>query len=283
MCVCVYLSGVLERLVSSVERQQHHMTTRGLLQSRSSSSSTEEVGEEPPGGAHLSREELQQLVRRAQLWPLMEQLAVLNQLRLSTDLLHLALSPGYPPGETSLISSSRAVLFTTDRRQCFCRDPEAEDNLRRELSRHLRYCLQSTPMNVTQLQPLWFLLSSDRVGTPSLVAFCRFRCRRFDSESLIDFISFLLQPAEELQFVWCELLSEALAALWSSSVTSDPDRWLKWDPLRPACPESPKMLSRAEHMVLTSDEPSPWTRRRFPLAILTLRCVLVVHLRGRRC
>lgn len=167
--MCVYLSGVLERLVSSVERQQHHMTTRGLLESRSSS--TEEVCEEPAGGAHLSREELQQLVRRAQLWPLMEQLAVLNQLRLSTDLLHLALSPGYPPGETFLISSSRAVLFTTDPRQCFRRDPEAEDNLRRELSRHLRYCLQSTPMNVTQLQPLWFLLSSDRVGTPSLVTF----------------------------------------------------------------------------------------------------------------
>lgn len=82
---------------SSVERQHHHMTTRGLLELRSSSS--EQEGEEPLGGAHLSREELQQLVRRAQLWPLMEQLAVLNQLRLSTDLLHLALSPGYTEGE----------------------------------------------------------------------------------------------------------------------------------------------------------------------------------------
>lgn len=45
-----------------------------------------------------------------------------------------------------------------------CSDQEAEDSLRRELSRHLRYCLQSTPMNVSQLQPLWFLLSSDRVS-----------------------------------------------------------------------------------------------------------------------
>lgn len=80
--------------MSSVEQQHHHMTTRGLLASRTSSSE-EEGGEEVLGGAHLSREELQQLVRRAQLWPLMEQLAVLNQLRLSTDLLHLALSPGY--------------------------------------------------------------------------------------------------------------------------------------------------------------------------------------------
>lgn len=54
-------------------------------------------------------------------------------------------------------------LVTTD--LILFSDQEAEDNLRRELSRHLRYCLQSTPMNVTQLQPLWFLLSSDRVGT----------------------------------------------------------------------------------------------------------------------
>lgn len=84
-----FSSGVLDRLVSSVEQQHHHMTTRGLLASCSSSSS-----EEPLGETHLSREELQHLVRRAQLWPLMEQMAVLNQLRLSTDLLLLALCPG---------------------------------------------------------------------------------------------------------------------------------------------------------------------------------------------
>uniref|UniRef100_A0A9R1SM52 Midasin n=2 Tax=Cyprinus carpio TaxID=7962 RepID=A0A9R1SM52_CYPCA len=42
-----------------------------------------------------------------------------------------------------------------------------------------------------------------------------------------------LWPVEELPLVWCELLSETLAALWSGSVTSDPDRWLKWNPLNP--------------------------------------------------
>lgn len=42
-----------------------------------------------------------------------------------------------------------------------------------------------------------------------------------------------LQPVDELSLVWCELLSETLAALWSGSVTSDPDRWLKWSPLSP--------------------------------------------------
>lgn len=58
-----------------------------------------------------------------------------------------------------------------------------------------------------------------------------------------------LQPVEELQFVWCELLSEALAALWSSSVTSDPDLWLKWDPLRPESQPVPKPRHGADHMV----------------------------------
>ncbi|KAJ8008932.1 hypothetical protein DPEC_G00083550 [Dallia pectoralis] len=163
-------SGVLERLVSCVQQQQEHMTSCGLLVVRSSSMHDEgEQGECAPP----SREMLQQLGRRTQLWPIMEQLAVLNQLRLSTDLLQLALTLS---------------------------DRELEERLRREVSQHLRFCLQSTPMNVRQLQPLWFLLSSER-------------------------------PAEELQFVWCDLLSEALSAMWSSSATSDPERWLKWDPM----------------------------------------------------
>ena len=74
--------------MSSVEQQQCQMTSRGLVEGCSMSE-----GEEPADGVHLAREELQQLSRRAQLWPLMEELAVLNQLRLSTDLLNLALSP----------------------------------------------------------------------------------------------------------------------------------------------------------------------------------------------
>lgn len=89
----IFPSGVLERLVSSVEQQQRQMTSRGLLEVCYQSE-----GEEPGDRVHLAREELQQLRRRAQLWPLMEELAVLNQLRLSTDLLHLAFSPGYFKG-----------------------------------------------------------------------------------------------------------------------------------------------------------------------------------------
>ncbi|CAB1340438.1 unnamed protein product, partial [Coregonus sp. 'balchen'] len=173
-------SGVLERLVSCVQQQQDHMTLCGLLEVHSSMHDEGDQGDSAPP----CREVLQQLSRRAQLWPLMEELAVLNQLRLSTDLLQLALTQG---------------------------DRDSEDSLRREVSQHLRFCLQSTPMNVSQLQPLWFLLSSDR-------------------------------PVEELQFVWCDLLSEALSALWSSSVTSDPERWLKWDPM---CPEGQMISSKS--------------------------------------
>ena len=62
--------------------------------------------------------------------------------------------------------------------------------------------------------------------------------------------SCILQPAEELQFVWCELLSEALAALWTSSVTSAPDLWLKWDPLRSESQPAPKQHHGADNMVL---------------------------------
>lgn len=58
-----------------------------------------------------------------------------------------------------------------------------------------------------------------------------------------------LQPAEELQFVWCELLSEALAALWTSSATSAPDLWLKWDPLRLESRPAPKQHHGADSMV----------------------------------
>lgn len=75
--------------MSSVEQQEFQMTSRGLLEV-SFLSADDESGDK----VYLAREELQQLSRRAQLWPLMEELAVLNQLRLSTDLLHLTFSPG---------------------------------------------------------------------------------------------------------------------------------------------------------------------------------------------
>uniref|UniRef100_A0A8C1W639 Midasin n=1 Tax=Cyprinus carpio TaxID=7962 RepID=A0A8C1W639_CYPCA len=108
---------------------QGHMASCGLLDSLSEDNE-EEVGDSAAPG----REMLLQLARRAQLWPALEELAVLNQMKVTTDLLYLSVTP-------------------------------------------------------------------------------RYDC--------------------ELPLVWCELLSETLAALWSGSVTSDPDRWLKWNPLNP--------------------------------------------------
>ncbi|KAL2081973.1 hypothetical protein ACEWY4_021791 [Coilia grayii] len=185
-------SGVLERLVSCVEQQQSHLASCGVLDSGPEARHEEESAPPP------CREVLVQLARRAQLWPVLEQLAVLNQLRVTADLLQLSVTPG---------------------------DGETVNAVRSGVSQHLRFCLQSTPINIRQLHPLWFLLSSER-------------------------------PVEALQFVWCELLSEVLVAFWSSSVTSNPERWLKWSPLSPdehkatrsllsPSDSGPGMLSRA--------------------------------------
>lgn len=51
--------------------------------------------------------------------------------------------------------------------------------------------------------------------------------------------------------MWCELLAEALDALWTSSVTSQPGRWLKWDPLHPETQPDPKLPKGADVMVLS--------------------------------
>ncbi|TSL47560.1 Midasin [Bagarius yarrelli] len=164
------LRGVLERLHTCVDQQQGQMASCGLLNLRSDAENEEEMVE----GSGPDRELLLRLVRRAQLWPVLEKLAILSQMKVTADLLHQSVSNRGNKGE--------------------------EEDLRRSLSNHLRFCIQSTPMNIHLLQPLWFLLSTKR-------------------------------PAEELPLVWCELLSETLSALWSGSVTTDPDRWLKWSPL----------------------------------------------------
>ncbi|XP_053499982.1 midasin [Ictalurus furcatus] len=165
-------TGVLERLRTCVDQQQGYMASFGLLDSVSEAENEEETGY----GAGPDRGLLLRLARRAQLWPVLEELAILNQMKVTADLLHQSVTRRGSKNE--------------------------EEDLRRSLSNHLRFCMQSTPLNIRLLQPLWFLLSTER-------------------------------PVDELSLVWCELLSETLAALWSGSVTSDPDRWLKWSPLSP--------------------------------------------------
>lgn len=74
--------------MSKVDQQQCRMTFQGLLEVCSMSEE-----DEAAGGVHLTRQERLQLSRRTRLWPLMEEVAVLNQLRLSADLLLLSLGP----------------------------------------------------------------------------------------------------------------------------------------------------------------------------------------------
>lgn len=72
--------------MSKVEAQQSHMIFQGVLEVRSMSEENEAAA-----GVPMTRGELLQLVHRTRLWPLMEEVAVLNQLRLTTDLLLLSL------------------------------------------------------------------------------------------------------------------------------------------------------------------------------------------------
>uniref|UniRef100_A0AAR2IVI6 Midasin n=1 Tax=Pygocentrus nattereri TaxID=42514 RepID=A0AAR2IVI6_PYGNA len=149
------------KLLTCVDQQQGHLASCGLLDSLTEAADEEVMSD----GAAPGREVLLQLGRRAQLWPVLEELAVLNQMKVTADLLHLSVMQRY--------SWSRWTY-----------------------------------------RPFYnFLLSL-----------------------------FASQPVEELPLVWCELLSETLAALWSSSVTSDPERWLKWSPLSPEEPKSSRSL-----------------------------------------
>ncbi|KAK7907514.1 hypothetical protein WMY93_016126 [Mugilogobius chulae] len=122
-------SGVLEKLQLIVEQQQHHITSCGLLD-------TEVLLEENQANVEpLSRNKLQLLCHRAQLWPLTEYLAILNQVRLSTALLHMALAPS---------------------------DLDTQEALRAEICSHMDFCLRSTALNVKHFQALWFLFKSDQ-------------------------------------------------------------------------------------------------------------------------
>ncbi|KAM9495289.1 midasin [Clarias gariepinus] len=170
-------TGVLERLRLNVDQLRGHMASCGLLDSLS------EAEDETGDAAGPDRELVLRLARRAQLWPVLEKLAILNQMKVTADLLQQSITHRGSKNE--------------------------EEDLRGSLSNHLRFCIQSTPTSVRLLQPLWFLHRTER-------------------------------PVDELPLVWCELLSETLAALWSGSVTSDPDRWLKWSPLSEDEEESTK-------------------------------------------
>lgn len=60
------------------------MASCGLLDSLSEAENEEDMGD----GSGPDRELLLRLARRAQLWPVLEELAILNQMKVTADLLH---------------------------------------------------------------------------------------------------------------------------------------------------------------------------------------------------
>lgn len=84
------LLGVLERLRVCVDQQKGHMASCGLLDSPS-----EAENEDMGSGTGTDHELLQRLARRAQLWPVLEELAILNQMKVTADLLHQSVTHRY--------------------------------------------------------------------------------------------------------------------------------------------------------------------------------------------
>lgn len=79
-----FSAGVLERLRTCVDQQQGYMASFGLLDPVSEAENEQETGY----GAGPDRGLLLRLARRAQLWPVLEELAILNQMKVTADLLH---------------------------------------------------------------------------------------------------------------------------------------------------------------------------------------------------
>ncbi|XP_072854872.2 midasin isoform X1 [Pogona vitticeps] len=74
------------------------------------------------------------------------------------------------------------------------------------------FCLKLTPTTSEQLKGLYYLLDLEKVS------------------------------AEEISLLWSELVSSALALFWTSTVTTDPERWLSWHPLSKEEKKMPKCL-----------------------------------------
>lgn len=156
------------------------MASCGLLDSLSEAENEEEMGDSAGPDCEL----LLRLARRAQLWPVLEELAILNQMKVTADLLHQSITHRYDARfecrfRFYIPCSSLIILlhwlWSVVSFHCIIPDQvlphrlfprgskNEEEDLRRSLSNHLRFCVQSTPMNIRLLQPMWFLLNTKRV------------------------------------------------------------------------------------------------------------------------
>ncbi|XP_061479315.1 midasin isoform X2 [Rhineura floridana] len=81
-----------------------------------------------------------------------------------------------------------------------------------EIRQFIAFCLKFTSFTSQQLQGLYYLLDFHKVST------------------------------EEIYLLWSELVSAALEAFWSSTVTTNPERWLSWQTLYVEEKKMPKSL-----------------------------------------
>ncbi|XP_069866566.1 midasin isoform X1 [Dipodomys merriami] len=70
-----------------------------------------------------------------------------------------------------------------------------------EVNHHITFCLKYTPVSPQELQDLWSLLHHPKMST------------------------------EEVTCLWSELLNSTFKSFWNSTVTTNPEYWLTWNPL----------------------------------------------------
>lgn len=80
------------------------------------------------------------------------------------------------------------------------------------ITHHVTFCLKYTPVAPQELQDFWSLLHYQKVS------------------------------AEEISSLWSELLTSTFTSFWSSTVTTNPEYWLMWNPLPGMQQEMPKSL-----------------------------------------
>ncbi|XP_053143364.1 midasin isoform X2 [Hemicordylus capensis] len=85
-------------------------------------------------------------------------------------------------------------------------------NICSEARQFFAFCLKLTPATSQQLQGFCYLLDLHKVSS------------------------------EEISLLWSELVSAALESFWSSTVTTDPEHWLAWQPISMEERKMPKSL-----------------------------------------
>ncbi|KAL1775570.1 midasin isoform X1 [Sigmodon hispidus] len=173
--ILVFLIGIEDELKTLVNSQCLELKSRGL------SHGSPEKAHETSSPSHLDFSSLVHLTRRVQLWPATEYLAMLWQYRVTAD-------------------------FVTE--ACLRRSSKHQQ-MDKEISHHITFCLKHTPIAPQKLWNLWSLLHYPK-GVLS---------------------------TEEVSCLWSELFHSTFGSSWSSTVSTNPEHWLTWNTLPSAQPQ----------------------------------------------